>query len=581
MLIVDLDRGSIETEAVPPAWRAKYLGGKGLGARYLYDRVGPNVGPLNPANQLIILVGPLSGYLPGDGRFAAITKSPLTGLFLDSYAGGSYARSFRSSMPEYAGIIITGSARELHILDCRGADPTLRPAAELAGAHVDTVDDQFGAASVLTVGPAGESGVSFATIAVDGGDHHAGRGGAGAVMGTKGLKAIVLPRRDRLEAPNRAIADLREQAETELTDSAYGAAYRTSGTLETVEFADATGLLSSVGWRDRGFSATSDIGIEAVRRAAKGREREKTAFPGDYRVKSELGETVIRGGTPIALGANLGVTEFDVVATLGTLCDRLGLDVISAGNTIALAMLASREGIIDRSLSFGDEDDARNLLEEIANRSSSLGETLSMGVERAAAELKMNEAIPTVKSMEVPSFDPRGAPAIALAYATSDRGACHRRAVPATVQVFESAWTPTQTAQATIAEQDRRAGLWCLIVDDLTSPVVSDLGREWLAAIGMEYATRELWAIGRRTWTLTRLFNVREGIDRQDDRLPAVFAAQDGIDRGWFKRSLSRYYQLRDWDDRGLPSRRLLERLGLFEIVDEHTPIGDHPIHGS
>ena len=579
LLEVDLTRQHVDVTEIPPGWQRRYLGGKGLGARYLYDRVGSDTLPLGAANVLLVLVGPLTGYLPGDARFAAVTKSPLTGLFLDSYAGGSFGRSLRGSMPRYAGLAISGKTDQTTILDLRNEEPQLSPRPDLAGESVDTVDDEFGAASVLTVGPAGEAGVPFATIAGDGGDHHAGRGGAGAVMGTKGLKAIVVDRTDEIEPPTPAIQRLHDALVAAYETSPYGESHRSSGTLETVEFADSTGMLSSFAWQERGFAGAKSLGIEAVRRSATEREDDRGPIPGDYRVESDAGETVIRGGAPIALGANLGVDDFDAVATLGTTCDQLGLDVISAGNVVALAMLASERGAIDRSIEFGDETDAERLISEIAFRSSGLGNTLAGGVEAAAADLGLDEVVPTVKAMEVPSFDPRGAPAMALAYATSDRGACHRRAVPATAQVFEPTWTPTQTAEAVVAEQNRRAALWCLIVDDLATPIITEIGDIWSEAIGVDVHRGELDRIGERTWTLTRLFNVREGVAREDDRLPSAFTGADGIDQVWFDRARRRYYELRDWDRQGRPSRRLLERLDIDELIDDHTPVGDHPLH--
>lgn len=585
LLSVDLGTGEIDTEDLPSTWIRHYLGGKGLGARYLYNAVDHTVDPLDADNVLILMVGPLTGYLPDDGRFAAITKSPLTGLFLDSYAGGSFGISLRASNPELAGICLRGASADTYVLDARTDPPTLSRTPELAGEPVDVVDATYPEAAVLATGPAGEHGVAYATIATDGGDHHAGRGGAGAVMGSKGLKAIVLPKQTSIDAPNDRIASLRSRAREAFSASPYGTSYRSAGTLESVTFADAHGILPTHGWRERTFDGASDIGLEAAAAAAEGRERTDGTFPGDFRVDVDDYETVIRGGTPIALGAGLGVEDFDAVSMLGATCDRLGIDVISAGNAVALAIIASEAGRIDRELTWGDADAARDVLSEIATQSSELGSLLAHGVEEAARALELEGVIPTVKAMAVPSFDPRGVPAMALAYATSDRGACHRRAVPATVNAFEEGWTPTQIASAVVGEQNRRALLWCLIVDDVTAPMVPDLGQSWLAALGMELSREDLKHIGERTWTLTRLFNVREGVDREADALPEIFQRSDsgdtdGIDATFFGQTLDRYYEQRDWDPAGRPSQRLLARLDLEDVRDEATPVGAHPLHG-
>ena len=575
LLEVDLTSGTVGWESIPTRWTTRFLGGKGLGARYLYDAVGPETAPLSPENVLLLLVGPLTGYLPDDGRFAAVTKSPLTGLFLDSYAGGSFGPALRAAYPKAAGVVITGSSDTVHALDIRNGRLELLPADDLAGATTDEVDDAYPDDVVLCVGPAGEAGITFATIASDGGDHHAGRGGAGAVMGTKGLKAIILDDATP-EPPNEGIEQLRDETRTAFAASAYGKAYQSVGTLETVEVADELSMLPTRGWQEREFDGAGELGIEAVESSAEDREATDDTFPGDYRVEVDEYETVIRGGTPIALGAGLGLDDFDAVSTLGAACDRLGIDVISAGNAVALAILASNTGTIDRSLSFGEREQASELLEEIAYRSTPLGDTLAQGAAEAGAQLGLHDAIPTVKAMAVPSYDPRGAPAMALAYATSDRGACHRRSVPATVEAFRGEASPRSIAQEIIREQDRRALHWCLIVDDVTDPMIGDLGRRWLDAVGLSIDTDELARIGTRTWTMTRLFNVREGVDRAADSLPDLFELDpNGIDRAEFNRTLDHYYDLREWNSNGMPTPALLNRLGLDAIAADIIPEGE------
>lgn len=584
LLEVDVTAGTAESVPLPDGWPAAYLGGKGIGARYLYEAVGPDVDPLAPENVLLVLVGPLTGYLPGGGRCTVVTKSPLTGIFLDSYVGGSLGASLRARLADHAGLAITGAGEAMRVLDLRDDEPRLDPAGDLRGATNDEVNAAYPDALVASIGPAGEHAVRFATIATNGGDHHAGRGGAGAVLGSKGLKAIVLPETTALEPPTAALRDRRDAALATFEESPHGRAYAATGTLETVEIADAAGMLPTEGWRASRFAGSEDIGLAAVREAAVGREREDGGPAGDYRVQpAEDYETVIRGGTPIALGSGLGIDDFDAVSALGGTCDRLGIDVISAGNVAAVAIAAAERGHVDRELSFGDPESVQALLEEVAARSTSLGDTLAQGVGHAAAALEVADVIPSVKAMAAPSFDPRGAPAMALAFATSDRGACHRRAVPATVDAFSPDWTATQLARTLITEQDRRAALWSLVVDDRTSPLFGDLGASWLAALDHKVRPADVQRVGERIWTLTRLFNVREGVDRDDDTLPAAFTRPTsdgtaGIDQTAFERALDRYYEIREWDRQGRPSRRLLERLDLDDVVDDKTPVGGHPL---
>ena len=284
----------------------------------------------------------------------------------------------------------------------------------------------------------------------------------------------------------------------------------------------------------------------------------------------------------MTLGATLGVDEFDAVVTLGDTCDRLGVDVISAGNAVAWAILASEDGLLDRDLSFGDADAARDLLDEIATRRTDLGDALARGVDEAAAEFGATDRIPTVKGMEVPSYDPRRAASMALAYATSDRGACHRRSRPIEREPLDSeAWSPERAAQAVIAEQNTRSVLWSLVADDFLGAVLDDLGEAWLRAVGAPVPD-DLSLVGERVWNLTRLFNVREGFARADDELPPRFTepvgseSSDGpvIDPDDFERMLDAYYDARGWDAAGLPTADTLARLDLLDVVDDETPIG-------
>ncbi|WP_049986019.1 aldehyde ferredoxin oxidoreductase family protein [Halobellus rufus] len=591
VLHVDLSAGAVRREPLPERWLAEYVGGKGLGARYLYDRLDPGTDPLGTDNYLLFMLGPLSGLLPGEPQFAAITRSPLTGTFLDSYSGGNFASSLVGALDGALGVAVTGAADEPKVLEIEGGEATLSAADELWGRDVvETCDALDGA--VACVGPAGENRVRYATIASDGGDHHAGRGGAGAVMGAKGLKAVVA--RGAVPQPNPEVAALQSTYERRFRETDVGRWHAASATLETVDFADEVGVLSTRGWQEGSFDGADRIGIDAVREAAHDRERgEESEIPGGFRVDTPTGESVPRGATPMSLGAGLGIDDFDAVAALGQTCDRLGLDVISAGNAVAWTVRAAETGLVDpaddlgleTALDFGDERAARRLIESIARRGSELSDVLADGVDAAADRLGGTELVPTIKSMELPAYDPRGAPTMALAYATSDRGACHRRSLPAETEVFEGdSWDDTDRVRLVIREQTISAVLWSLVADDFAGAVLEDdLGAEWLAAVDSPAPSdpAELLRVGERAWTLTRLFNVREGFDAADETLPSVFerplsggpAAGEAIDTDWFDGLRRRYYAARGWNEEGIPTRELLDRLNLSDVVDDDTPV--------
>ncbi|WP_254536031.1 aldehyde ferredoxin oxidoreductase family protein [Halomarina litorea] len=565
---VDLSTGSVDRERVPESWRHDFLGGKGLGARYLYEDLPPGADPLGPANLLAFTLGPLSGYLPGETRYAAVTKSPLTGAFLDSYSGGTFPDALAGALDDCLGLLVTGVSDDPVVLTVEDGDASLAPAETWGEDVTATCEAHDGA--VACVGPAGEAGVGYATIASDGGDHHAGRGGAGAVMGAKGLKAVVA-RGD----PPEGLDDLRERYERTYGDSDTGRWQAAGATLESIDFANEVGALATRGWQDHTFEGADGIGVEAAREAATERERDD-AIRGGFRVGTDDGESVPRGATPMSLGAGLGIDNFDAVADLGGVCDRLGMDVISAGSAVAWAIRASETGLVERDLSFGDPAGARGLIEEIATRSTPLGDALADGVAAAADRFGGDEFVPTVKAMELPAYDPSDAPAMALAYATSDRGGCHRRARPIEEEAFDGeAWDAADRVRRVVAAQTTRATLWSLVADDFVGESLSDLGAEWLEAVGLAYDPAELATVGERIWTLVRLFNAREGFTRADDRLPAALTDAVAFDPAEFERLLDAYYAARGWGPNGLPTRRTLARLGLAGVVDAQTPLDD------
>ncbi|WP_226006072.1 aldehyde ferredoxin oxidoreductase family protein [Natrinema salinisoli] len=580
LLRVDLSTRSVESVPVPVAWLRRYVGGKGLGARYLSDELEAGTDPLGPENALLFMLGPLSGYLPGESRYAAITKSPLTGGFLDSYAGGAFPDALAGSLGPHIGVLVTGRATEPVRLVVEDGTVSVEPTDAWGEDTVETATS-YPDASVACIGPAGERQVAYATIASDEGDHHAGRGGAGAVMGSKRLKAVVA----RGEPP-AGLAALRDAYAERYREGETGQWMEASETIETVDFANEVGALSTRGWAEGTFEGTDSIGAAAVKELTSEREYDggdgTDADSGGFRVETADGDYVPRGAASMTLGAGLGIDDFDAVAELGQTCDRLGMDLISAGSAVAWAVNAADAGLLDRSLAFGDSDGARRVLEEIAARDGPLGDALADGVAAAAARFGGTDLVPTVKAMELPAYDPRGARSMALAYATSDRGACHRRARPIEREVFDERWSPDRTARVVVAEQNRRSVLWCLIVDDFVGDAFDDLGAEWLEAVRLETAG-DLRTVGERVWTLTRLFNVREGMARADDELPAALReplesgpnAGQSVDEEWFETTLDRYYRARGWGPDGRPTRATVERLGLTDAVDGDSLLAD------
>jgi len=421
-------------------------------------------------------------------------------------------------------------------------------------------------------------------------------------MGAKGLKAV-LALDGPAEPPTEALATLREEYTADYAAADTGRWQAAGETLESIDFANEVGALATEGWQKGQFAAVDDVGIGAAQEASVGRENPDEEVPGGFRIETDEGETVPRGATPMTLGAGLGVEDFDAVAALGELCDRLGVDVITAGNAVAWTVRATEQGAVDADVEFGDPDSAQALIEAIAEGEEAAGSSaidpavaaaLREGVDAAAAEFGA-DTIPTVKSMELPAYDPRAAAGMALAYATSDRGACHRRARPIEREVFD-AWDRDERVTAVVAAQDTRSVLWSLVADDFAGETMwQDCGATFMAALaestGIDYPTEPaaLRRTGERIWTLVRLFNAREGADRADDVHPEALrepiadgpAEGERIDPDAFDRLLDAYYNARDWSTDGLPTAATLERLDLAAIRDGATLVGDEQVSSS
>ncbi|NUE02818.1 aldehyde ferredoxin oxidoreductase [Halorubraceae archaeon YAN] len=583
LLTVDLSTKSVERWKIPNRWCREYIGGKGLGARYLYEALSPGTDPLGPANAIGFVVGPLSGYLPGQSRFAVITKSPLTGAFLDSYSGGSFADRLAGSLDDCLGMFVTGQADHPVQIAVSGGTATIEPA-ETWGMDTANTDSNAPAAATTCIGPAGENQVMYATIAADGGDHHAGRGGAGAVMGSKQLKAVLALDGPPEIPPN--VAPLKEALLETYESHDTGTWHASGGTMESIDFANTVGHLATEGWQRDRFADVADLGIAAVQTAAKTREQTETEteLPGDFYFETDDGGVVLRGAAPMTLGAGLGIYELETVTALGEQCDLLGVDVIDTGNAVAWAIRAAEEGVIETDLSFGDATGASELIDAIATRDRSpnprwpdnLPTTLADGIDAAANAYGGNDLIPTVKSMALPSYDPRGAAGMALAYATSDRGACHRRARPIETEALAAeTWSVAKTIEFVIGAQTVRSVLWSLVIDDFVGEALWEtLGSDWLSAIGYDYTQPDLLEVGERIWTLVRLFNAREGFDRADDRLPPILTspANDAtperiVDPERFGLLLDGYYAARGWDADGIPTADTIARLTLSDVI--------------
>ena len=571
------------------------VGGKGLGAWLLYRELGPGVDPLGPENEIAFLTGPVSATsLPGASRLACAFKSPLTGIWGESYCGGSVAPELKKA--GFDAVIVRGRSKEPVVLVMEDGDAELRPAGDLWGLDTFETEDALRSElgrrfQILCIGPAGEKLVRFACICHSKG-RQLGRCGAGAVMGSKRLKAIAIrgtgsvdvARPEELEELARG---LREKARDVLVGlSEYG----TPGIMAST---NATKTLPTRNWTEGSFPGFEKVNARAMRKKVVVASRACLGCPVACGKLSEVREGPYAGSrvegpeyeTLFALGPLCYNDCLESIVAMNELCDRLGLDTISTGNVLAFAMECYEKGLIGPEqtggleLRFGNHEAMVEAVKRIAMRDGPFFSLLAEGVARASKALgkSAEEAAIHVKGLEPPGYDPRGLKGMALAYAVSARGACHLRHVayrpnltgkhPFRPGVRVDRLSYDGQAEMVVELEDFYA-----VVDSMVlcrflclptiGPVLwGELSAIYSATTGLDRRPEELRRIGATINDLVRAFNVREGVGRKDDTLPRRFfehpIAGEVVDKGGFERMLDEYYALRGWDDEGRPKEPL------------------------
>lgn len=591
ILFVDLTRQRHWVEPLDTRLAEAFVGGRGLGARLLWELAPAGCGPLSDTNPLIFMTGPVTGTpVPNGSKFVVVTRSPLTGAFLDSYASGALAVELKFA--GYDALVVTGRAPTPCYVWIDDDRVSLVEAHDLWGQETFETEARVrertaSEAGVVTIGPAGENLVRFASINSDY-FRQAGRGGAGAVMGAKNLKAIAV--RGTSGIPVHDAAGLLRQHKADVekaANSRVATVRRRFGTPLTLDITNAAGMLPTRNFTAGVFpEAKGQIDGEAVERAA-------VASRGCYGCLSHcskvvrIGESTLEGPEYESLGllgANLGIADLATVVAANLRCDALGLDTMSAGVVVGFAMECVERGLltsgdVGRKLQFGDSTGLLSLLDDIAFRRG-FGGVLADGVRRAAEIIggDSRKFAMHVKGMEFPAYDPRGGFGSALAYAVSPRGACHRRAWPPAREVLGDLPPYTTDGKAAVVKElfDENAILHCLLVCDFPAKFVpltiSDYAEYLSLVTGLEAKPNELFALADRSETLIRLYNNLQGFGRADDTVPDRLFEEgfaegpsrgQRIPRSGFEQMLSDYYALRGWDSQGRPMPATLARLGL------------------
>ncbi len=583
ILRVDLSTGAVSTEPLNQSWARDYVGGKGLGFRYLFEALGPHVDPLSPGNVLAFFPGALAGtHVATTARTAVFCRSPATGTILDSYVGGALGMQIK--LAGYDGIIVTGRAPRPTYLLIRDERVELLDAAPMWGQGIwktDTwIKEQANDEHIVTLaaGPAGENLLPFACLTSEA-YRQAGRGGAGAVFGSKNLKAIAVRGTGAVEVPDMAAflalyADLFQNdlvTDTNLWANAVG-------TPMIVDMAQGTGLLPTRGFSQGVFEGVDNIHSDAIQ-ARKIRNRACATCPLACGQLVSNDEGLMEGPEYETLGlggSNCAIDDLDAVISFNRLCDNLGMDTISAGNVLGLAMLMKQEGIHDFGLQFGDAEAYLNATRDMAYLRG-VGAELARGTRYLAQKYNAGHLVMESKGLEYPSYDPRGSYGMALAYCTSERGGCHMRAFPVAEEAFGGGdpFTLEGKAEMVMNGQNFSSAKWTGIFCDFWAVSMENIARLIAAGTGYPYTEEGMMTIGERIWNLGRLFNVREGFRRQDDIPPATLfdralpegpAAGKNFTRAEYDAALSEYYRLRGWSDDGVPTPEKLTALGLGEL---------------
>jgi len=612
VLRVDLSRERASVEELSEEDVEFFIGGSGLAAAIIYREVDPKVDPLSEANKVVCMTGPLTGTIvPGGNRTTIAAKSPLTGAWGEGHLGGFWGPELKFA--GYDGVIVEGRASSPVYILIRDDEVEVRGAERLWGLTTSSAERAIRrecgdeGVRVLSIGPAGERLVRYAVVVSD--ERVAGRTGMGAVFGSKNLKAIAVrgTGKVRVKEYERLRALIRRLYPAIMSDptSQVRALYGTNGEMEVFhEYGDVPIRNFTLGE----WPGVSKISGQAIVGRMLRRHRTCFSCPIHCWKEVEIEEgphagTVTRAPeyeTAASLGALLMIDDPNYLATAEYLCNEYGIDVISAGVTIAWATEAFERGLLTEGdtdglrLRWGDPEVVLELIERISRREG-FGDLLAEGCRRASEAIGRGseELAMHVKGVEVPMHDPRAFKGMGLQYATSNRGADHLQGTFFRIEQGER--VPDLGIHERVDRFTTRGKAWMVAVMQDWHEVLDSVGLCKFVGIapghvaafytlvtGIVKRVPDLREAGERIFNLKRMFNVEAGISREDDTLPKRFLREplkEGGARGQVVEldvMLEEYYRHRGWDERGVPTPETLARLRLAGIVRSASRPGAH-----
>jgi aldehyde:ferredoxin oxidoreductase len=597
-LQVNLNKNKAVAESYDARLALNFLGGRGFAAKILWDKLKPGTDPLSPENMLIFAAGPLTGLgLPNSGKFVVAAKSPLTGGYGDGNIGTSAAVQMRKA--GYDAVIVEGKANSPVVLHVKNKVAEFVDAKDFWGlnsfeteAHLKGLYART--AGIVSIGPAGENLVKFATVISQEG-RSGGRPGMGAVMGSKNLKAVVFEGSEDIPVAHpQEVKDLGSEGYREILTKPNFSFWKRQGTMSTIEWSQENSALPTFNYREGVFDDADKIGgfaMEKIKVSNRGCPQCNMTC-GNVVKDSDRKQAELDYENVVMLGSNIGLGNLGQVAALSRVADELGLDTISLGNVLGFAMEASEKRLIDERISWGKFKETKSLINDIAYRRG-FGNVLAEGTRYAAAKVggaSSNWAM-HVKGLEITAYDCHAAPAMALAYATSSIGAHHKDAWIIGWEVqFGRASYGEEKIDKVIEFQRLRGGVFESLTLCRFPNVQLGLELEWYpkfihAATGLEMPWSNLNQNADRILNLIRAFWIREHGENWSKEMdvPPVRWFKEALTKGPLKGAkldsvkydvmLQKYYKKRGWDERGIPKKITLKKLGLS---DEAKQLGKY-----
>src|SRR6056297_3626001 len=606
---IDLSEGDVAYESIDDEDAKKYIGGRGLGVKYVFDQ-GPDVDPLGPDNLLAFMNGPLSGtQVTMSGRIAVCTKSPLTGTVTDSHHGGWSGARLKWS--GFDGLLFEGQADDPVYAVVEDGEVELRDASHLWGTGVhetrDTIEEEVEGAygknlSIMAIGPGGENEVKYACI-MNEDDRASGRGGTGCVMGNKNLKAVVVKSGTKMPKPadqetfqegHRQAMQVIQESDVTAPNEGGLSMYGTNVLMNITEEMDGLPVKNGVytSTHAEAEDAPDEPNIDSEKVSGENvRENilvdEPTCHSCPVACKKMVEVQTMHKGEEMnvkmesyeyesawALGPNSMNDDRDKIAAMIDRCNDVGIDTIDTGNTMAMAMEATEEGRLDEGLDWGDSETMLEMIERIAHREDDLADLLAEGSKRAAEDLGDGEMSLDVKGQTMAAYDPRSMKGMAIGYATSNRGACDLRGYTPSAEILgipekvePTEWEGKGELCATFQDMHAISDSFDICKFNAFAEGVEEYVLLYNGMTGRDLTEDELMEAGERIYNLERYYNNLVGFDGADDDLPARFVegSPEAIPgKGGSEGELveldelkEEYYSVRDWEDGVVPDEDL------------------------